>query len=180
MLRLISMSAAGALLAACATTTPPPEASATSAALADAETRACAGISQEDRNKNPLSQSEAIANVAPLMVEEYPRTNPPLRRMAGAVVTLRAEPGMTAEWLQRWVDCQLASGTPLAQSAELADSPLAQGGTVANVRSIGNGFAIEIGSNDRKVAREILAKAQKLYQQRQLAVEMTAPRDTSH
>jgi hypothetical protein len=100
--------------------------------------------------------------------------------MAGAVVTLRAEPGMTAEWLQRWVDCQLASGTPLAQSAELADSPLAQGGTVANVRSIGNGFAIEIGSNDRKVAREILAKAQKLYQQRQLAVEMTAHRDTSH
>ena len=178
MIRLISLSAVGALLAGCAAATPRPAMSATSAVPAHPGARACAGIPEEDRNKGPFFQSEAIASITPLIVEEYPRSNPPLQRMAGAIVTVRAGPGMTAEWLQRLVDCQLAHNAALAQSApDLAGSPLIHRGTVATVRSTGSGFAIEIRSNEPKIATEILARAQRLYQQRQLAAQVATPHD---
>jgi hypothetical protein len=56
---------------------------------------------------------------------------------------------MTTEWLQRSVDCQLARNAALGHVVpEMPDCPLIPNGVEAHVRSVGNGFAVEIKSND--------------------------------
>ena len=81
---------------------------AASQALRDAEARACAGLREADRDMSPFAHREDIANVEPL-TEPVPfgrGTN--IRQTVGTVVTFRAVLGMTAEWLQRVVDCHIA------------------------------------------------------------------------
>jgi hypothetical protein len=94
------------------------------------------------------------------------------------VVTLRASPGLTPEWLQRLVNCDLARGGALADSVpELSNSPLAFRGASGHVRSTGDGFAIEISSDRQRIAREILASAERLSQQPHRARPTGATRD---
>jgi hypothetical protein len=162
MLRLISLLAIPVLLGGYAATAGS-QRRATPASLAEAESRACAGIPEDARNKGPFEHAERITSIDPFVVEEYPRTTPPIERVAGAVVTMRAEPGLTAEWLQRVVDCNLAHSASSGYSAaEMPNSPLGLEGVKAEVRSTGDGFAVEIQSKERKVSREILARAQQL------------------
>jgi hypothetical protein len=161
MFSLISLFAAGLLLAESAAMAAPT----TPGGVADAEARACTGIAADDRNKGPFERAGGVSieSVEPLIIQEYPRTNPPIERVVGAVVTVRAEQGMTAERLQRVADCFLAHNAALGNSApEMPDSPLGLRGVVTNVRSSGDGFAVEIRSDERDVARDILARAERL------------------
>ncbi len=135
---------------------------AASAALREAEARACAGISMEDRDMSPFDHVEEIASVRPLREDSGP---PKARhkRTAGAIVTFRAVPGMTAEWLQREVDCHLARNASLGHVVpEMPTCPLAPNGAQARVTSTGNGFAVTIRSDDDGAAQDILARAQRL------------------
>jgi hypothetical protein len=138
---------------------------AASAALRDAETRACAGIVDDDRDTSPFDRTEDIVGVVPLKEEPGgDRSSGVLSRvrMAGAVVTFRARPGMTAEWLQRIVDCHLARNAALGHVVpEMPDCPLVPKGISARVTSTGNGFAVAIRSDDPEVAREVLDRAQR-------------------
>jgi hypothetical protein len=81
----------------------------------------------------------------------------------GASVTFRAVPGLTAEWLQRIVECHVARNNALGNNVpEMAYCPLVPKGVTAKVNSVGNGFAVEIRSDDPDTAKEVLRRAQAL------------------
>lgn len=135
---------------------------AASAALRDAEARACVGIGAGDRDTSPFDHAEDIASVEPLFEGAATiRESPP--RAAGAVVTFRAVPGMTAGWLQRVVDCHLARNASLGHVVpEMPDCPLVPRGAEARVTSTGQGFSVTIRSDDAATACEIRARAERL------------------
>lgn len=135
---------------------------AASASLRDAEANSCKGISENDRDMTPFSHREDIAGVAPL-TESGGNQKVPVVDTLGAVVTFRAVPGMTAEWLQRLVDCHIARNSALGHAVpEMPDCPLVPKGVSASVSSSGDGFRVSIRASDPAGAREVLARAQRL------------------
>jgi hypothetical protein len=131
-------------------------------ALRDAEARACAGLHPDDRDISPFDRIEDIAKVDPLQEQIIVARSRPVQRTAGAVVTFRARPGMTAEWLQRIVDCHLARSAALGHVVpEMPNCPLVPKGVAARVTSTGTGFAITIRSDDPAAAQEVLDRARR-------------------
>ncbi|MCI0570459.1 MAG: hypothetical protein L0Y66_06885 [Myxococcaceae bacterium] len=112
---------------------------------------------------SPFEHVEDIASVEELIIRTGGPKVGPTAKLVGATVTFRAVPGMTAEWLQRVVDCHLARNAALGHVVpEMPDCPLVPKGVQAQVRSTGSGFAVEIRSDDPATAREILSRAQRL------------------
>ena len=144
---------------------------AASLALRDAEGRACAGISESDRDESPFHHTEDITSIEPLSVyvgpstgsagpAQYPRS---ARHLEGAVVEFRAVPGMTVEWLQRVVDCHLARNAALGHEVpEMSYCPLVPKGVEATVTSAHGGFAVTMRSPVPAVADEILRRSRAL------------------
>jgi hypothetical protein len=137
---------------------------AASEALRTAEASACSGISEEDRDMSPFAHREDIRSVSPL--KEDVRTGKATGfRLAGVEVVFRAVPGMTAEWLQRVVTCHLARNAAIGHAAAGADMPycpLTLSGAQASVRSVGDGFAVDIRSNDDAIAQQIKQRTDSL------------------
>jgi hypothetical protein len=135
-----------------------------SAALRAAEAGACAGIATADRDMSPFEHRESIVSVAPLVLSESDaRANTPAERLLGARIKFRALPGLTAEWLQRVVNCHLARNAVLGHiEPRMADCPLVPAGVEARVSSAGDGFEIAVRANHPAIAREVLSRAQRL------------------
>lgn len=138
---------------------------AASQALRDAEGKMCVGISDADRDMSPFEHREDIANVQALNLPVSTTSNPgPGARLTGAVVTFRAVPGMTTQWLQRLVDCHLARNAALGHMVpEMPSCPLVPNGASAHVTATDTGFAVAIASDDAATAREIWRRAQLLH-----------------
>lgn len=135
---------------------------AASVALREAEARACVGMAEGDRDMSPFMHTEDIATVTPLN-EGASSGKSPSYRMAGATIIFRAVPGMTAEWMQRLVDCHLARNSALGHVApEMPNCQLVPKGVTARVKSAGDGFAVEVRSDDPATAREVLDRAERL------------------
>jgi hypothetical protein len=133
---------------------------AASEALKNAETQACVGIPEEDRDTSPFAHKEDIENVKPLIEREGKQQT---ERTAGAIVTFRAVPGMTAEWLQRVVDCHLARNAALGHTDdEMPYCPLVPKGARATVSSTGSGFQVAVRGADAASAQALLTRAEKL------------------
>jgi hypothetical protein len=127
---------------------------AASEALRAAERKACAGIAPDDRDISPFWHTDDIASV------ERSSAN-------GVLVTFRAVPGMTAEWLQRAIDCHLARNAALGHDVpDMPDCPLVPRGVSAEVQPAGNGFAVALRSDDAKGASEVIARAERLQRAR--------------
>jgi hypothetical protein len=136
---------------------------AASQALRDAEASACAGIDEYNREVSPLSHREDIVGVQTV----YGRSAKGALFREGVAVSFRPIPGLTAEWLQRQVDCHIAHAAVLGHDiSEMTDCPLVLRGVRATVSSTGNGFIVQIRSDDFGTAREIEARARKLAQAR--------------
>jgi hypothetical protein len=132
--------------------------------LSAAEAQACSGIPDDDRILSPFAHGEEIRSVSPLR-EEVLVGKSKSTRTSGAEITFQAVPGLTAEWLQRVVDCHLARNSAIGHevaSTEMAYCPLTQRGVTATVRSTGDGFAVAVRSDDAATAREILQRAESL------------------
>lgn len=137
---------------------------AASEALRAAEARACTALAVEDRDMSPFQHTAEIARVDPLVVEDT-TSKVPRRNVVGAIVTFRAVPGMSAEYLQRTVDCHLARNAALGHVIpEMPDCPLVPRGAHARVVSAGDGLAVEIRGDDAEAVREIRARAERLVQ----------------
>jgi hypothetical protein len=135
---------------------------AASQALRDAEARACVGLADADRDMSPFMHREDIASVRELVVTSGTGKSTSPRQM-GAVVVVRAVPGLTEQWLQRVVDCHLARNAALGHNVpEMPYCPLVPNGVAATVTSTTTGFAVEMRSEDLTVAHEILRRAQAL------------------
>jgi len=135
---------------------------AASAALAQAEAQACAGISGDDRDISPFFHREDIKSVSPL-VEQTRNGKTVTDKRVGATVVFRAVPGMTEEWLQRVVDCHLARAAAAGHSMpEMDYCPLELNDVTAKVTSVGDGFAVNIRSNDAATVEQVVARATSL------------------
>jgi hypothetical protein len=134
---------------------------AASQALRDAEARACVGVSEADRDMSPFAHRDDITAVQPATVHISGKQ--PRDANVGAIVMFRAVPGMTAEWLQRVVDCHLARNAALGHEVpEMPYCPLVPNYTTATVTSEGDGFAVFIASTNADSAREIGKRASTL------------------
>lgn len=135
---------------------------AASQALRDVEARACVGLSDKDRDISPFDHRDDIASVAPLMAGTTSGKSQ-TARTAGATVTFRAVPGMTAQWLQRLVDCHLARNAALGHDVpEMAYCPLVPRGVTARVSGTESGFAVAIRADDSQTAQEVLKRGRAL------------------
>lgn len=135
---------------------------AASKALQHAETRACTGLSDEDRDVSPFAHGADIVSVSQLR-EDHKVGRTTVARDAGATVVFRAAPGLTAEWLQRIVDCHLARNAAVGHDMpEMSYCPLVPRGAQAKVHSVGNGFAVDVRSDDSATAAEIWRRAQQI------------------
>jgi hypothetical protein len=137
---------------------------AASDALRAAESSACSGVPEEDRDLSPFGHLGDIRSVSPLQ-EDVRTGKGTSTRVAGAEVVFRAVPGLTAEWLQRVVDCHLARNSAVgheASAAEMPHCPLTIRGAQARVRSVGDGFAVAVRSDDADASKEILKQAEAL------------------
>ena len=123
---------------------------AASQALRDAEAVACAGVSEEDRAMSPLEHRADIVRVERKMIGAR---SP---HLFGAVVTLRAVPGLTAPALDKLVRCHIARGAVLGHDVpEMPTCPLVLRDVEASV-SAGNGtLRVEVTSWTPEVANEI-------------------------
>jgi len=112
---------------------------------------------------SPLVRRDDIDKVEPLVVNErfgLPGKGGSHGKMEGAVVTLRATRGMTAQWLQRLVDCQLARNSALGHT-EMPSCPLLPNAS-ARVTETNTGFAVTIRSGDPSTAEHVLERARSL------------------
>lgn len=153
---------------------------AASKALVDAEQRFCSGIPEADRDLSPFYHREDMTAVEALKKETAQsgysvyspstvvRAQPIYKEtlgtggLVGARVTFRAVPGMTAEWLQRVVDCHLARNAAAASTEDMPFCPLAVPHVSARVSSTGNGFSVDVTSEDEQAALEVVRRAQRL------------------
>lgn len=131
--------------------------------LRKAEAQTCAGLADADRDTSPFDRREDITSVAPATMMLPAGAKSQTSHVVGATVTFRAVPGLTAEWLQRIVDCHIARNASLGNDMpEMASCPLVPKGVSAKVSSTGNGFAVTIQSTDSAGAQEVLRRAQAL------------------
>lgn len=131
--------------------------------LRNAEAQACSGLADTDRDISPFDRREDITGVTPVTQSLPAGSKSPTAQVVGATVTFRAVPGLTAEWLQRIVDCHIARNNSLGNSMpEMSYCPLVPKGVSASVTSVGNGFAVTIQSKDPTSAQEVLRRAQAL------------------
>jgi hypothetical protein len=134
---------------------------AASQALRDAEASACAGIPNRDRDESPFLHREDIVDVAPLYASVSSKSGG--QRLIGATVRFHAVPGMTAEWLQRIVECHMARNAAMGYAMpEMNECPLMIKGATATVTSTGNGFAVNVRSEDIEAATDIRRRAEAL------------------
>lgn len=133
-------------------------------ALRDAEASACAGISEEDRDVSPFFHREDITSVAEIRPDgDWDATRKDTE--VGARAVFRALPGLTAEWLQRVVDCQIARAAAVGYDMpEMTYCPLALREVKARVSSTGNGFAVDVTSTKPDVGKQILLRMQEATQ----------------
>lgn len=133
---------------------------AASAALRDAEARACVGIEEIDRDESPFVHRADILAVADLNERSGKQQ---VLRQKGVRITLRGVPGLTAQWLQRLIDCRIAENAALGYDVpEFPHDPLAIPGVETQVRPVRTGFAVDITHETPARAREIQERAQAL------------------
>lgn len=132
---------------------------AASSALATAEASACAGMSDEDRDISPFYHREDIQSVSTYS-ENVKSGKGSVAKVVGATVVFRAVPGLTAELLQRVVDCHLARAAAAGhEMPEMDYCPLELKGAKAKVTSAGNGFAVNISADDDNTVEQIKKRA---------------------
>jgi len=129
-------------------------------ALRTAEAQSCAGIDEENRDVSPFHRSEDIVSVSETeRAEQHGKTTHDMP--SGGRAVFRAVPGLTAEWLQRQVDCHRARAAAMGfKMPGMEYCPLMLKDVTAKVTSTGNGFAVDVTSNDPEVAKEILRRMQ--------------------
>jgi hypothetical protein len=135
---------------------------AASAALAEAEKNACAGLSDEDRDMSPFNHREDIQSISDY-AETVKSGKGSTTKVVGSTVVFRAVPGLTAEWLQRVVDCHVARVAAVGHDMpEMPYCLLVPNGAKAKVVSAGNGFAVNVFADDAATIAEIKKRAEAL------------------
>lgn len=135
---------------------------AASAALRDSEAKACAGVGPNDRDESPFGHPDDLVGVEPL-VSTTSSSKGSTAHTDGATITIRAVPGLTAEYLQRVVSCHLARNASMGFAMdEMSFCPLAVKGASAIVSSGSGSFRVDIRGDGDAATKEILRRANAL------------------
>lgn len=136
--------------------------------MRDTEAKACAGLSEHDRDTSPFAHTEDIVNIQPLDVST--KKGAGLVR-EGVVFTFRPVPGMTLDLLQRVVGCHLARNDAMGHKVPDMDyCPLVPPNVQASVKQTSVGFDVEVSSGDKPSIAEIQRRAD-LLQKRRLVLQ---------
>ncbi|MFL5248055.1 MAG: hypothetical protein ACJ79V_09535 [Myxococcales bacterium] len=123
----------------------------------------CSTLTERDRAVVARLPRDLVEDVTAL-VEDAPAqilaswTTDRRRVLAGATVAVRPVPGLSAERLQRLVECGLAA----AVSPGASDWIPLPAGVVPSVRSGGDRFLVDLRATDERDARVTLAAVQQL------------------
>lgn len=136
---------------------------------AAASSAACEGTTRA-RTHDALLQRQEITAVAPLKGKPFVARPTALKvaaaesraKLQGARVVLRPGAGLTAEWLQLVASCDRSRGEEAAPSPSTPLCPFELEGSSTTVMSTGDGFALDVVSDDPRVASEILRRARLL------------------
>lgn len=127
--------------------------------LRQAEAQACSGMPERERNLGAFFRRGDIESFAPL----YEASGRTATALKGAILVMRPAPGMTAEWLQRNIECHIARSAALGHSTEqMSKCPFALNGVSVEVRSGGDKFLVYVRGGDPKTADEIWQRTQTL------------------
>lgn len=137
---------------------------AASAALREAEAKACVGVDPDDRDMSPFVHTEDIVNVEPLVESRRAGSaSPPEDVVVGVRVWFASVPGLSKPRLERQVACHLARNATLGHNLpEMPDCPLVPNGASARVVTEGSGIGVEIRADDPKTTADIIARANRL------------------
>ncbi|HSY25642.1 MAG TPA: hypothetical protein VK841_26165 [Polyangiaceae bacterium] len=122
------------------------------------EAALCYGISEADRDRGPLANTGEVTSVE--IVRDrglFPKG--PLVPV-GVAVDLRAESGMTEQWLGRVVACHMAHVAVVGR--DRFPGPLEVPDAQASVSSTGVGFRVTITSRDSDVAKSVVTRGKEL------------------
>ena len=127
-----------------------------SPAVRAAESTACAGLGDDDRDVTPFFYRDDIVDVQPLRRHDGALAG----RLEGAAVTFRRVEGLSPERLQRLVDCQMARDAALQYRVpEVAWCPLAVAGTLGRVAGVESGLEVRMASASADAATETYVRA---------------------
>jgi hypothetical protein len=128
--------------------------------LRDEERSACYGVSDADRDQGPFARADGVTGVEVVRDRGvFPKG--PLEPV-GVAVYLRAESGMTQQWLGRVVACHQAHLAVVG--SERQHSPLSVPNADVSVSSTQVGFRVTITSRDRDAARSVVERGRELAQ----------------
>lgn len=99
----------------------------------------------------------AITSVRPYRVET-PVGKASIKKLLGAEIAVRAEPGLTAEWLR----LRLARHVAEMQHADMTDCVLDVEDVTIDVDSTGTGFIVKVIAKSSERAEEVLRRARLL------------------
>jgi hypothetical protein len=121
----------------------------------------CTGMPAKERQMGLLAYREDIERVAPLLDEgPYGKIEGSDR---GAVVRLRATPGMSIPWLERVNRCHVALvGSGRLVDKESGEDPFLVPGAFVWAGDYGGYYNVSIGSADHAKAMEILRRSRAL------------------
>jgi hypothetical protein len=125
------------------------------------DSMACVGVPEIQANGSPLYFADDIRAIQEIRPDAPVSETETVVPRGGARILLRAQPGMTAEWLQRIAQCHMAK-VSVSAPVTLTTSPLDVKGALVSVQSMGDGFAVDITSTDFKVSKEILRRSRAL------------------
>jgi hypothetical protein len=114
----------------------------------------------DDKTVAPVISGSAVVGVQPLYSKSGGGKSGPEFELRGATLSVTSLPGVTAEWLDRVLECHGAKAT-LGHSQTASDDPFWLPDTTVDidVRDAKDGFAIAITGFSSDDARQILARA---------------------
>ena len=121
----------------------------------------CAGIAEAQSRTTLTDLRDDVESVQ--VARATSKTKPFVDHTVGVDINVRAQPGMTAQWLARLVECHVASeaGGDFCTSSEC---PLGLNRVATSVSATATGFSISLRSGDTTVAREIARRSQLIFE----------------
>src|SRR5579872_5840995 len=144
-------------LAGCATTTAPALAAVQGGQDAN---QACAGVPAKERELGLASYRDAIAGTAPMHERVQLSKSVTVEQQVGVQIAVRAQPGLTAPWIERVATCHAALATSgQLESRDAKDDPLAVPGVSVTVAEAATGFVVSVRAPNANVAEDVNSRA---------------------
>jgi hypothetical protein len=126
-----------------------------------AEQNACSEVPESERDLVAFLRRGRIVSVDEVRDDVVPKPLAP-RQPLGIVVSIRATPGVTEQWIGRVIQCHVAHHAVVGTSAPQMASPLPTNGVNISVSSTGVGFRVSITSPNIDIARRLVQEGRRL------------------